>query len=347
MRHNQLKQSFHRFLNSCVIISASLVLMVITAAAAIGIRVNTADFPEFLGNSPTNIAHIKLTTDPNEFTFIVAGDIKCGTATFEAMLDIIHPDNPAFAVILGDFVDHAELISHKLFALEMAEHTRNFPTFLVVGNHDISENGPFSLEDFEDIYGPSQFNFTIHKNLFIFLNDISPYNQAEQYLTFLEQAVSNQTEEIENTFIFMHVPPSGLNSSLMCNGLFGSDKFLQLTRKYHINYVFAGDHHGYVKTEKDGTTFVVTGGGGAKLRGKHGRFHHLVRMSVKDSKITETVAITKRQMETWELLERNLIVYIWPIITRNSTSVAVTIVIVGLAIWSLIFSFRRRRRLVS
>lgn len=343
MKHARLKQSFRRFLNSCTMILSSLVLIVIIATTAIGARVNSADFPEFLGNDPANIAHIKSTTDPNEFTFIVVGDIKCGTATFEAMLDVIRQDKPAFIVVLGDFVEHSEFASHKLFALEMAEYSNKFPMLLVPGNHDISENGPFFLENFEDVYGPSHFNFTIGKNLFVFLNDISPYNQTGQYLTFLEQVISNQTEKTENIFVFMHVPPSGLNSSLMCNGLPGSEKFMRLASKYHINYVFAGDHHGYVKTEKDGTTFVVTGGGGARLRGEHGRFHHIVRMSVKDSKITETVVVAKKQLETFELLERNIIVYIWPLITRNYASIIATFVIFVLSLWLLIFSFRRRR----
>jgi len=347
MTRTYSKQSLHRFINSCSIILASLVLIALVVVVAIGMRVHIASFPELLGNSPENIGHIKTTTDPNEFTFVVVGDIKCGTATFETMLDIIRPDQPAFAVILGDFVEHTELISHKLFALEMTEHTKAFPILLVPGNHDISADGPFCLEDFENTYGPAQFSFTVGNSLFVFLNVISPYGQTGQYLEFLERAISSQTEKMERIFVFMHTPPSGLNSSLMCNGLPESEKFLQLTKKYHINYVFAGDHHGYVKTEKDGTVFVVTGGGGAKLRGKHGGFHHLVRMSVKNEMITETVVAAKKQLETLELLERNVAVYIWPLITQNFVSVVVTFVIFGLAVWLLIFSLRRRKRRVK
>jgi len=347
MKHAYLKQNLHRFLNSCKIILASLILIALIVVTVIGTRVHIAGLPEYLGNTSENISHIKTATDPNEFTFVVVGDVKCGTATFEEMLDVIHQDKPAFAVILGDFVNHAKLISHELFALEMAEHTKGFPVLLVPGNHDISADGPFCLEDFENIYGPSQFYFTIGKCLFVFLNDISPYNQTGQYLEFLEQTISSQTEKIEKTFVFMHVPPQELNSSLISNGLPGSEKFLQLAKKYHIDYVFAGDHHGYVKTEKDGTTFVVTGGGGSKLRGKHGRFHHMVRMSVKDSTITETVVIAKKQLETSELLERNIAVYVWPLITKNYVSAAVTFVIFGLAVWLLMFSFRQRKRRVK
>ncbi|MBN1364396.1 MAG: metallophosphoesterase [Syntrophaceae bacterium] len=343
----QLKKKLQRFLNSFVIIVLCLILLAFIVTLVIGLQVHTIRFPGFLGNKPENINYVKTTTDPNEFTFVVVGDVKCGTATFEAMLDIIHEDKPAFVVVLGDFVDHQELISHKLFALEMTEHTKDFPMFLIPGNHDIDANGPFGLEDFEKIYGPAQFYFTLGKNLFVFLNNISPYNQTDQYLKFLEQALSKQMEGAEKIFVFMHIPPSGINSSLMCNGLPGSEELLEIARTHHINYIFSGDHHGYVKTGKDGTAFIVTGGGGAKLRGKHGRFHHLVRMSIKDETIVETVVTAKKQLETAELIERNIAIYIWPLIARNGLSVAITVVIFGIAVWMLIYSLRRRKRLLK
>jgi hypothetical protein len=322
-------------------------LIALIAAIAAGLRVQFSESPEFLGNHPENINYIKTATDPNEFTFVVVGDVKGGTATFEAMLDIINADKPAFAVILGDFVDPPILISHKLFALEIAEHSKKFPILLVLGNHDISDDGSgFGLKDFEGIYGSCQFSFTIGSSLFVFLDVISSRGQTGEYLEFLDQTLANKEEKIEKTFVFMHIPPAGLNSSLLCRPLPQSEKFLQLVKKYHIDYVFAGDHHGYIKTEKDGTNFIVTGGGGAELRGQHGKFYHLVRMAVKNDTITETVVLCKKQLETAELLERNLVVRVWPLISYNSVSIAVTFVTFGLTVWLLIFSFRRRKQSV-
>ena len=347
MTHARFKQELQRFFNSFKIIILCLILVALVIVAVVGLQVHTIHFPEFLGNRYENIDHVKTVTDPNEFTFVVVGDVKCGTATFEAMLDIIQEDKPAFAVIVGDFVDHPELISHKLFALEMTEHARNFPIFLVTGNHDIDPNGSFGLADFQKTYGASQFYFNLGKNLFVFLNNIPPYNQTGQYLEFLEHALLNQTEKIEKIFVFMHIPPSGINSSLMCRDLLGSEKLLEIVKNHHIEYVFSGDHHGYVKTEKDGTAFVVTGGGGDRLRGKYGKFHHLVRMSVKDGMVTETVVVAKKQLETAELIERNIVVYIWPLIARNCLSAAVTIAIFGIAVWMLIYSLRERKRLLK
>jgi Icc-related predicted phosphoesterase len=333
-----------RLLNSCVIIVACTILVALTVIVIVNLRVQTTKVSKFLGNGTENTDFLKNTTDPNDFTFIVAGDIKGGTSTFETLLSIIEPEKPDFAVILGDFVSGPEPSRHKIFACEMSEDNLAFPMLLVIGSHDVSPEGPFRLENFESTYGPSQFHFTIGKNLFIFLNNNSPFDKTEEYLDFLEQILSEQAKQSRKIFVFMHVPPSGLNPSIICRKLHGSERLLGLMKEYRVQYVFFGDHHGYVKTIKDGTSYIVTGGGGARLRGKHGRFHHLVRIAVQNGLTTETVVVTKKHLETIELLERNIVVYLWPLISRNSISIAVTLLLSGISVCLLVSSIKRCRQ---
>ena len=85
------------------------ILLVAAVAAVVvgllaGLRVALVTRPERLGNFESDIARIEKETDPNKFTFWVAGDIKGGTATFEAMLDAVSGEQPAFLIIMGDFV---------------------------------------------------------------------------------------------------------------------------------------------------------------------------------------------------------------------------------------------------
>lgn len=333
-----------RFLYSCVIIVACLVLVTIVIAVVIGLRMQTTNFPKLLGNHAENLTYVSTTTDPNNFTFIMAGDIKRGTATFAHMLDLARADKPAFAVILGDFVSEPKLIRHKHFINKMARLALPYPVFLVPGNHDIHPDEPFQVKDYEQTYGPAQFHFTIGQHLFIFLNNSPPYAKTGQYLKFLEQVVSERAKQVQNIFVFMHVPPSGLNPWIEAHGLYGSEKFMQLAKELGIRYVFTGDHHGYVKTVKDETTYIVTGGGGATLRGTHGRFHHLTRIAVQDGMITETVIIGEKRFETLNLLERNIAVHLWPLITQNFVSIAVTTILFGIMIWLLVFSVRGLKR---
>jgi predicted MPP superfamily phosphohydrolase len=334
-----------RFFLSVVLVLSLLLVIVICSAVFVGVRIEKSKWPDFFGNKPENVSYVTEKTDANDFTFVVVGDVKGGTATFEAMLDIIRDDKPAFVVILGDMVSPATEISHKLFALEMQEHSRTLPMFAVVGNHDVDSNGSFGVNDFENLYGPAQFSFCIGEYLFVFLNDIRPYCESGEYIDFLESAIRSREGKIKKTFVFMHVPVISIDGSLKNSGLSGSERFMELAKKYNVDYVFAGDHHGYVKQGKDNTTYVISGGGGGRLRGEHGKFHHLTRISVKNGLVEETVVISRKYLETFELIERNLAVYIWPIISFNLFSKAVTTVILVLAFLVFVYSFRRLRRL--
>jgi len=228
---------------------ACLVLIAFVTVVIVGARVQTTKVPELLGNSSANVCGLTTSTNPDSFTFLVVGDVQHGTATFEHLLDVGRADKPAFAVILGDFVSDPESARHKVFVLEMSEEALEFPLFLVPGNHDISPDGPFRVEDFEQTYGPAQFHFTIGKCLFVFLNNAPPYDKSGTYLAFMEEVLSEKAEHVRDIFVFMHVPPSGLTPWVQARELYGSEKFMELAERFRVRYVFAGDHHGYVKTD--------------------------------------------------------------------------------------------------
>jgi len=335
------KQLFHR----SVIIVDCCVLVAIFSIVIVGMMIHSASFPPLLGNHDNVISKIQTDTNPDDFTFIALGDIKGGMATFEALMDIAKEDHPDFGVILGDFVSQPELSSHKLFALEIDEEHIPFPLLLVPGNHDLCPDGPFTLDDFKNTWGPDQFNFALGPNLFIFLNNAEPYDADLHYLQYFEQILSQKASGYRDIFVFMHEPPVGLNDWILSRNLHGSQKFMQLAQKYNIRYVFTGDHHGYVKTEKDGTTYIVTGGGGARLRGSHGHFFHLTRMAVHDGKITETVISVGKHLETFELMERNIATYLFPLLTQNYFVLGGTILLVFLIFFSLVFSSNRLKHL--
>jgi predicted MPP superfamily phosphohydrolase len=287
-----------------------LVLLVVVGFLA-GLRVALTTRPERLGNFESNIARIEKEVDSNKFTFWVAGDIKGGTATFEAMLDAVSGERPAFLIIMGDFVSLPIAMNHKLFALEMKEYCEHIQVFVVPGNHDISPK-EFSIEDFRKTYGADEYRFTIGHNLFIFLNDLIGYNDNGEYLAYLEKVLAEYEGKGYRSFVFTHIPPGGVVPNIMCSTPPDNEGFLELIRKYKVDYVFAGDHHGYAKKKVGDTTFIVSGGGGARLRGEKGRFFHITRMDIEGNDVTETVIAGQKKLETAELLEYNIAVHIWP-----------------------------------
>jgi hypothetical protein len=276
-----------------------------------GLWVSSRPQPANLGNFSSRIQQMQNNIDPNHFTFLVSGDPQGGTATFESLIESVYGDNPVFLVVIGDFVSEPTVINHKLFAFEMGAHSKRMQIFVIPGNHDVSQEN-FTIENFKTTYGTDRFAFTIGHNLFIFLNDLPQYNAESQYLAFLENKLSEFSGKYNKTFIFMHIPPTNIVPGILCNSLQNNEEFLKLVHRYNVDYVFAGDHHGYAKKKVGPTTFIVSGGGGSRLRGRNGRFFHIIRIAVDNEDVTETVIASKHQIETTEQLECNVVVYLWP-----------------------------------
>jgi 3',5'-cyclic AMP phosphodiesterase CpdA len=270
------------------------------------------------------------------------GDVKDGTSTFESLLDIAEKENPSFIIILGDLVSHISQTDDKLFAYEISEYASKTPFLIVPGNHDINLKNGFGLEDFEQTYGPAQFYLTIGPYLFVFLNDLPEYNQRGEYLDFLEATLQKNSLVAKKTFVFAHIPPSGISDLLECSYAPDSKRFIDITKKYHIDYVFTGHHHAYIKAIKDNTTFIVTGGGGSRLNSCKGRFHHFVEVNIEDGRILENVIAVKHKHEGLELLERNIVVYLWGPIRENKLFYSMSILYCCATVITVLVLFKRK-----
>ncbi|MHC4617851.1 MAG: metallophosphoesterase family protein [Planctomycetota bacterium] len=300
----------------------------------LGIRVSIIKGPGSLGNAPEILAGLtERGAQEEDFTFLVFGDTKTGTATFKHLLRMGRKDSPAFAIVVGDFVCHPELINHKLFVQEISAEKLPFPLLMVPGNHDLCPEGPFRLADYEKFWGAAQFHFTYGNKLFICLNDAPPYDKTRQYLSYLRTVLSQKAHESDAVFVFMHAPAKGLNPWVMAGPAEGSEEFMRLIKDYNVRYIFCGHHHGYIKTVKDGATFIVTGGGGDRLRGEHGRFHHFVRVAVQKDDIVDSVFAAEKKLETFKLLKRNIVLYIWPFVANKYFVAALAIVVLATLVY--------------
>ena len=327
-----------------MLITSAIVVIIIVSTLVIGISIESAKFPPLLGNRPQNIKHVQSHVDPDNFTFIVMGNVKDGTATFESLLDTAELENPSFIVILGDFVSHLNQIDHKLFAYEISEYASRTPFLIIPGHHDISLESGFGLEDFQQTYGPAQFYFTIDPYLFVFLNDLPEYNRNGEYLDFLESTLLANSSMAKKTFVFTHITPSGLSDLLEQRAAPESKRFTDIAKKYHIDYVFTGDHHGYIKTEKEGTTYIITGGGGAELKGIKGRFHHFVELNIENGEISDNVISVEHKNNWMELLERNIAVHFWGAIRQNKLICVMSILYCFVAGLTILGFLKKRDR---
>ena len=113
-----------------------------------------------------------------------------------------------------------------------------------------------------------------------------------EQLAWLEAELANNLSE--HLFVIMHKPvfdPSEIYKDHIMSGRAIIEKLMKLFEKFGVDYVFTGHIHGYAKSERNGVTYIVTGGAGAPLYlpPEFGGFYHYVKVTVDDGKIKDEI----------------------------------------------------------
>jgi predicted phosphohydrolase len=94
---------------------------------------------------------------------------------------------------------------------------------------------------------------------------------TEKSFAFLESSLLARRHDYRKVFVFMHVPPVWPDFAV--GSARSQNQFVALFDRFHVDYVIAGDYHGYARIKIKDTVYLVTGGGGARLvKGKLGDF---------------------------------------------------------------------------
>lgn len=290
-------------------------------------QVRLLALPPHFGNRPDNVraASTEGAADaamgqakPRELKFLVAGDSQ-SRGTFESLMDELERLKPDFAVLLGDITRHATEGDHQFLQLEMAEEmATDFPVFYVVGNHDI---GPgFSLARWEQTYGPSQFWFVRGGTLFIIVHITRDPAQAAAGIDFLEETLEAHASSADHIFVFNHVPPE-FSAAYAHDPPAGQERLLDLLARHGVNYFIAGHYHGYVRIERGRTNFIVSGGGGASLRGGSLGFHHGMVFTVRPDAVEERICVMPASLALEDRLESAAIARSIPFIRKHPWAV--------------------------
>jgi hypothetical protein len=252
-----------------------------------------------------------------EFSFCVVGDTQGGQETFEEIFERLKDEPISFMVLLGDCVRKGTEDYHRFLRCEWSkEISLPFPVFYVVGNHDV--NGQkFPISRFEEMYGPTVFSFEYQGCLFIVLRILDrPYSTKES-LAFLESLLSGQPHDYRKVFVFMHIPPP-VSSDFSARRFENEKELVALCNRYCIDYVIAGDYHGYARVKVGNTVYLVTGGGGAHLeRGKFGRFHHALVITVGPNSVSERILFVNRMKDIEDRAEELAVAEVYPWMKRH------------------------------
>lgn len=290
----------------------SILVVEVYAVLTVYTEGNTS-LPATFGNFARVRGLLKTDSQREHFSFAVAGDTQ-GTGTFERLTELLKDEPISFLVLLGDCVRNGNPGHHQYFRAELAKELRMpYPTFYVVGNHDVS-NDEFPISQFEKMYGPTNFSFEYQGCLFIVLRILNrPLYSTQESLAFLESILSDHRKDYRKIFVFMHIPPP-VSADIIARKFENSNKFVSLCDTFKVDYVFAGDYHGYARVQCGDTVYLVTGGGGAHLAKKMpGNFHHAVLITVGPQAISERILAVGRDEDLEDIIERWAIadVYAW------------------------------------
>ena len=297
-----------------VILAAALALQGYTIVIH---KEGDSPLPPLFGNFPANRQLLEGQAEKDAFTFAVLGDTK-SVGTFERISEELRKEPIDFVVLLGDCSYSGNEEEHRYFRAECAdEYALPCPVFYVVGNHDVSADR-FPISRFEQVYGPSVFSFEYQRCLFIVLRMLNrPFSNAES-MAFLGGLRDVSLASYRHVFVFMHMPPR-LSPIFSAHSFPESEELVLLLDELGVDYVFAGDFHGYARVELGRTDYIVTGGGGSHLREEPaGQFHHAMVIRVASDSVAERIVHVPRHSDIEDRLEKFAIVEAWPWMTKHT-----------------------------
>jgi hypothetical protein len=301
-----------------------------------------------IGNRDSNASRLKEEGLP--FSFLVIGDTHNSNQAKALIRKALKTGTFPFMIILGDFVNEPDLWSHRFFLTEMTREVP-FPVFLVPGNHDIDDSQKIGQEErrvtpqiFEYLYGKRNFHFIFNDCLFI-ISGMDAKNRAS-YLEYLRDTLSKEAARKRHIFIFLHHPPKGAGMPAGSFSLPYEEDFFSLLEAYKVTSCFFGDFHSYWRVQRKGTNLIVSGGGGGRLKQwqpEWGKFHHILKITVDQDKITEGMIILGGERSD---LSRTLIKWIFirlfPVVgSRGWILYTLTVLFLSLGIYSVIIFSRR------
>jgi predicted phosphodiesterase len=202
-------------------------------------------------------------SDQTQFSFAAFGDTRTGERHHRAVVNLILPWEPDFAVHTGDLVahGHSNLEWREFFEIEQELMART-PLYPSLGNHEA--NNPLYRQLFYLPGNEFWYSFDYGHAHFVALraDGLRLNGLEEEQLDWLQAdlAATEQPWRI----VFFHIPPYSSRGEEEEEILI-RQQLVPILTEYGVQLVFNGHDHNYQRSVVDEITYVVTGGGGAPL----------------------------------------------------------------------------------
>jgi len=180
------------------------------------------------------MAALAASGQPEEFNFIVLGDVHGVFDVMSKIMEQSKADKPAFAVQIGDLFAGMENSDEAFKAYVSAIRNSGIPCFTVMGNHDCHAGSRdrfhkhLGAEDYSFDYGPVR----------IIVMDTSRRWMSTAQLAWLDEKLRTD----KRAMIFTHMPPHA--GDWWVNAFHGgSREFLRLCEERGVEQVFLGHVH--------------------------------------------------------------------------------------------------------
>jgi len=234
------------------------------------------------------ILFLFLSVSANAFSFAVFGDNHGDLRTLSIIFSKIRSDKDvAFAVNLGDIVNNGSADEYRRYSDFISKS--GIKVYNVMGNHDAVLGG-YKL--FAKYFGKDYYSFDHENAHFVILNNSfrSFFDEAQK--DFLIKDL--EANKGKPTFVFFHKPtfdPSDVYTAYLASDRKMTEKMMEIFEKYRVRYVMAGHIHAYLKTQRNGIVYIVSGGAGGPLHlpASLGGFYHFVKITVDGDRIKDEV----------------------------------------------------------
>ena len=226
--------------------------------------------------------------------FIAYGDCRSGHATHRRICASILRSGAKAVVVSGDLVDWGDDEEDWKTWREITADLRAKAAYLAApGNHDVSRTRAFEREMGVERTWYDRRVGDVH----VFLLDSNAYFEEPEQLAWLEKTAA--ASDARHKIAAFHHPPYSLDSFGEFEEKPVRERLHPLLVKLRFCAAFAGHHHSFYATRRDGLRYVVTAGGGAHLyRQTESRavagdlfrsFHHFVGCNVTEKGIRARV----------------------------------------------------------
>lgn len=236
---------------------------------------------EFEAEHTKQLSEISTLLEKQEsYSFAVVGNINNSVGIFERrIIPMLNEADIDFLISAGNAVsgggeDKYRAIRGTLSRLEM-------PYLLTFGNNEYEEFGSFR---FYNHYGPHFFSFISNGSRFIFL-DSTGKTPWQWQLRWLKDILKGDSSK--HRFVFIGHPPMEPEEEFF---LAEEEDFLQPPQfrqalmetlsQFGVDRVFSSNISIYSERQKNGITYITTGGAGGLVLNQDKSFYHYVKVTV-------------------------------------------------------------------